>query len=53
MATAEKSIEKLIREAHLKDAQASYNAFLELCMDKRNDLIQNQSRVSSNFKFFR
>ena len=46
MTTTEKSIEKLIREARLKDAQASYNAFLELCMDKRNDLIQNQGRVA-------
>ena len=46
MPTVEKSIEKLIKEARLKDAQASYKAFLELCIDNRNDLIQNQGRVA-------
>ncbi len=47
MSTEEKTIETLIKEAHLSDAQKRFNAFLELCLDKRNDLIQNQGRTAA------
>ena len=47
MFTEQKTIEALIKEARLSDAQKRFNAFLELCLDKRNDLIQNQGRTAS------
>ena len=47
MPTESKTIETLIKEARLSDAQKRFNAFLELCLDKRNDLIQNQGRTAS------
>jgi serine/threonine protein kinase len=44
--TTEKSIETLVSEAKLTEAQARFNTFLEYCDDKKNDLLQNQSRLS-------
>jgi serine/threonine protein kinase len=44
--TTEKSIETLVSEAKLTEAQARFNTFLEFCEDKKNDLLQSQSRIS-------
>lgn len=47
MPTKEKSIETLIKQAHLNDAQKRFSEFLNLCLEKRNDLIQNQGRTAT------
>ena len=44
--TTEKSIETLVSEAKLTEAQARFNTFLEFCEEKRNDLLQSQSRIA-------
>ena len=46
MATIESSIETLISEARLMDAQKRYNEFLEFCNQKKEDLLQTQARTS-------
>jgi serine/threonine protein kinase len=47
MPTEIKTIETLIKEARLSDAQKQFDTFLALCLDKRTDLIQNQGRTAA------
>lgn len=46
MANDKKSIDKLISEARLEDAQNLFNEFLVLCEDCKDDLMQNQERLA-------
>ena len=46
MPTDKKRIDTLISEARLVDAQSRFMEFLEDCEDRKNDLIQNQERLS-------
>ncbi len=46
MSAVESSIETLISEANLMDAQKRFNEFLEFCNDKKEDLLQTQARTS-------
>ena len=46
MAVVDSSIETLIREARLTDAQKRYNEFLTFCNERKEDLLQTQSRTA-------
>jgi serine/threonine protein kinase len=46
MPTEKKSIETLVAEARLKDAQSRFREFLDFCDDEKDFLLQSVSRIS-------
>lgn len=46
MSRRNKSIETLITEARLEDAQQHFKEFLDLCEEKKDDLVQTQARTA-------